>query len=196
MIGRYLRKQLTKYDEVESVQRKKFTRVLARPKWQGACGFLALTTNLVQFQGQHFVKNSTNMALWESSDCFCEPMLFSVLLLHCFESQSNGLFLTSKHVSILRADQFHITTCEIYFKEKYTKGLSFTEETVCTTMRNAKEGDVWKMGQSQLLVFKQNVGVKFHLQKRFPYSYVWQPSRSSIQQTCRPKVSSFMARMK
>ena len=92
--------------------------------------------------------------------------------------------------------------CEIYFKEKYTKGLFFTEETVRTTMRNAKEGDVWKMGQSQLLVFKQNVGVKFlhgllsHVQKRFPYSYVQQPSRSSIQQTCRPKVSSSMARMK
>ena len=31
--------------------------------------------------------------------------------------------------------------CEIYFKEKYTKGFFFTEETVRITMRNAKEGD-------------------------------------------------------
>ena len=55
------------------------------------CGFLALITNLEQFQGQ-------NTPLRESSYCFCEPTLFSVLLLHCFESQSNGLFLTSKRV--------------------------------------------------------------------------------------------------
>ena len=62
------------------------------------CGFLSLITNLVQFQGQNFAKKSANTPLRESSDYFCEPTLFSVLLLHCFESQSNGLFLTSKHM--------------------------------------------------------------------------------------------------
>ena len=122
-----------------------FTRVIARPKWQGACGFLALTTNLhvVQFQGQHFGKNST-------SDCFCEPMLFSVLLyIALFREPIKWLvFDIQTHVSILRADQFHITMCEIYFNEKYTKGLFLTEETVPATMRNAKEGDVCRMGRS------------------------------------------------
>ena len=54
--------------------------------------------SLEQFQEQNFVKNSANMPLRESSYCFCEPTLFSVLLLHCFESQSNGLFLTSKRM--------------------------------------------------------------------------------------------------
>ena len=62
------------------------------------CGFLALITNLVQCEGQNFGKNSANTPLRESSDCFVEPTLFSVLLLHCFKSQSNSLFLTSKHV--------------------------------------------------------------------------------------------------
>ena len=123
------------------------------------CGFLALITNLVQFQGQNFVKNSANTLLRESSDCFCEPTLLSVLLLHCFESQSNGLFLTSKHMFPFCVQISFILQCfenlfyEIYFKEKekYTKGLCntfFTEETVCTTTRNAKDSDVWKTGQS------------------------------------------------
>ena len=123
------------------------------------CGFLALITNLVQFQGQNFLKNSANTPLRESSDCFCEPTLFSVLLLHCFESQSNGLFLTSKHMFPFCVQISFILQCfenlfrEIYFKEKekYTKGLCnmfFTEETVRTTTRNAKEGNVWKTGRS------------------------------------------------
>ena len=71
------------------------------------------------------MKNSANTPLRESSDCFCEPALFSVLLLlHCFESQSNGLFLTSKHI----LQCFENLFSEIYFKEKekYTKGLCNT----------------------------------------------------------------------
>ena len=117
------------------------------------CGFLALITNLVQFQTQTFGENSANTPLRESSKCFCESMLFSVLLLHCSESQSNGLFLTSKHVFPFCMQISFILQCfenlfrYIYFKEKekYTKGLCntfFMEETVRTTTRNAKEGDV------------------------------------------------------
>ena len=120
------------------------------------CGFLALITNLVQFQGQNVVKNSANTPLRESSDCFCEPTLISVLLLHCFESQSDGLFLTSKLVfpfcvQISFIQCFENLFRKIYSKEKYTKGLCntfFKEETVRTTTRNAKKGDVWKTGRS------------------------------------------------
>ena len=77
------------------------------------------------------MKNIGNTLLQESSDCLCEPMLFSMLLLHCFESQSNGLFLTTKHVFPFCKHISFILQCfenlfrEIYFKEeeKYTKGL-------------------------------------------------------------------------
>ena len=86
------------------------------------CGFLALITNLVQFQGQNFVKNSANTPLRESSDCFCEPTLFSVLLLHCFESQSNGLFLTSKHVFRFACSLFHEIYCTSKRKRNTLKG--------------------------------------------------------------------------
>ena len=57
-------------------------------------------------------------------------MVRGVLLCCIFESQSNGFFLTSKHVSVLRAVSlisqcFENLFCNIYFKEKekYTKGL-------------------------------------------------------------------------
>ena len=126
------------------------------------CGFFALITNLVQFEGQNFMKNSANALLRESSDCFCEPTLFSVLLMHCSranQKKKKRLVFTSKHMFPFCVRISFILQCfenlfsEIYFKEKeeYTKGLCntfFKEETVRTTTRNAKEGDVWKMGRS------------------------------------------------
>ena len=136
--------------------------------------------------------------MWSAEWCcialFREPIKWLVFYAQTrfhFACRSVSYFSVSEHL-------FHKSYCKE--KEKYTKGRRerfLEEETVRTTRRNGKEGDVWKMGRSQLLAFKQNAGAKFlcglvsHVQKIFPYSYVLQPSWSSIQQTHRPKVSSF-----
>ena len=103
--------------------------------------FCFVFSSLFQLEDRKFTKEKP----WETQiAASCGQQ--SAVVLHCFESQSNGLFSTSKHVSILHADQFHITVFwkfisqDLLQRERNTLGLPerFLEaETVHTTTRNA-----------------------------------------------------------